>query len=62
MPDPKIVSGEKPAVLMTSGYLKQEAQAGRCEDFERYLFAVPDAAPAKIIALIKRRLSDNSNA
>jgi hypothetical protein len=30
---------------MTAEYLRKEAQAGRREDFDRYLAAVPDAAP-----------------
>lgn len=40
-------AGEKLAVLMTADYLRQEAQAGRREDFDRYLSAVPDVAPAE---------------
>ncbi|TWU23696.1 toxin-antitoxin system HicB family antitoxin [Bythopirellula polymerisocia] len=40
-------AGEKLSVLMTADYLKQEAQAGRREDFDRYLSAVIDVAPAK---------------
>lgn len=40
-------AGEKLAVMLTMDYLKQEAAAGRREDFERYLAAVPDAAPAE---------------
>jgi len=35
-------AGEKLAVLLTTNYLKREAQAGRREDFDRYLSAVPD--------------------
>lgn len=35
-------AGEKLAVLLTANYLKCEAQAGRREDFDRYLSAVPD--------------------
>jgi hypothetical protein len=35
-------AGEKLAAMMTADYLRQEAQAGRREDFERYLSAVPD--------------------
>jgi hypothetical protein len=38
-------AGEKLAVMMTMDYLRREAAAGRREDFERYLAAVPDAAP-----------------
>ena len=38
-------AGEKLAVFMTMDYLHREAAAGRREDFEKYLAAVPDAAP-----------------
>jgi hypothetical protein len=38
-------AGEKLAVVLTTDYLKREAAAGRREDFDRYLAAVPDAAP-----------------
>jgi hypothetical protein len=37
-------AGEKLAVVLTMGYLKREAAAGRRQDFERYLAAVPDVA------------------
>ena len=37
-------AGEKLAVVLTMGYLRHEAAAGRREDFERYLAAVPDAS------------------
>lgn len=40
-------AGEKLAVVLTTDYLKREAAAGRREDFDRYLAAVPDAAPAE---------------
>lgn len=36
-------AGEKLAVVLTTNYLRQEAAAGRREDFDRYLAAVPDA-------------------
>lgn len=39
--------GEKLAVMLTMDYLKREAAAGRREDFEKYLAAVPDAPPQK---------------
>ena len=39
-------AGEKLAAVMTADYMRQEAQAGRREDFDRYLSAVPDVAPA----------------
>ena len=39
-------AGEKLAVVMTMGYLQREAAAGRREDFEKYLSAVPDMPPA----------------
>ena len=38
-------AGEKLAVMMTIDYLKREAAAGRREDFDRYLEAVPDVVP-----------------
>ena len=40
-------AGEKLATVLTMDYLRQEADAGRREDFERYLAAVPDTAPAE---------------
>ena len=39
--------GEKLAVMLTVDYLKREAAAGRREDFEKYLAAVPEAPPQK---------------
>lgn len=39
-------AGEKLAVMLTMDYLRREANAGRREDFERYLAAVPDVEPA----------------
>lgn len=39
-------AGEKLAVVMTMDYLRREADAGRREDFEKYLAAVPNAPPA----------------
>jgi hypothetical protein len=38
-------AGEKLAVVLTTAYLKREAAAGRREDFDRYLAAVPDGEP-----------------
>ncbi len=38
-------AGEKLAVMLTVDYLRREADAGRREDFERYLAAVPDVPP-----------------
>jgi predicted transcriptional regulator len=38
-------AGEKLAVMLTMNYLRREAAAGRREDFERYLAAVPDVPP-----------------
>ena len=38
-------AGEKLAVVLTMDYLCREAAAGRREDFEKYLAAVPDAPP-----------------
>lgn len=40
-------AGEKLAAMMTMDYLRREAAAGRREEFEKYLGAVPDAPPAK---------------
>ncbi|MBI2925272.1 MAG: toxin-antitoxin system HicB family antitoxin [Verrucomicrobia bacterium] len=40
-------AGEKLAVMLTMDYLKHEAAAGRREGFERYLAAVPAAAPSE---------------
>jgi hypothetical protein len=37
--------GEKLAVVLTMDYLRREANAGRREDFEKYLASVPDVAP-----------------
>lgn len=38
-------AGEKLAVVLTMNYLRDEAAAGRREDFEKYLAAVPAAPP-----------------
>jgi uncharacterized protein (DUF1778 family) len=38
-------AGEKLVVVLTMDYLRREAAAGRREDFEKYLAAVPDVAP-----------------
>jgi predicted transcriptional regulator len=38
-------AGEKLAVVLTMNYLRREAAAGRRDDFEKYLAAVPDVAP-----------------
>jgi len=38
-------ASEKMAVITTIDYLKQEAAAGRREDFEQFLSAVPAAPP-----------------
>lgn len=38
-------AGEKLAVVSNADYLRAKAAAGRREDFDRYLFAVPDASP-----------------
>lgn len=38
-------AGEKLAVVLTMDYLREEAAAGRREDFERYLASVPDVEP-----------------
>ena len=38
-------AGEKLAVVLTMDNLRREADAGRREDFEKYLAAVPNVAP-----------------
>ncbi len=38
-------ASEKLAVIRTVEYLRREAEAGRWEDFGRYLTAVPPALP-----------------
>jgi hypothetical protein len=38
-------AAEKLAVVLTMDYLRREAAAGRREDFEKYLAAVPNVAP-----------------
>jgi Arc/MetJ-type ribon-helix-helix transcriptional regulator len=38
-------AAEKMAALRTLDYLRREAAAGRREDFERFLGAVPDQEP-----------------
>ena len=38
-------ASEKLAVVMTMDYLRREAAAGRREDFDRYLKAVPEIVP-----------------
>jgi hypothetical protein len=38
-------AGEKLAAILTMDYLRREAKAGRREDFERYLEAVPNVPP-----------------
>ena len=38
-------AGEKLAVMLTLDYLRREAAAGRREDFEKFLAAVPDVQP-----------------
>lgn len=40
-------AGEKLAVVQTMEYLRREAAAGRREDFEKYLAAVPHATPSE---------------
>jgi hypothetical protein len=39
-------AGEKLAAVMTMDYLRREAEAGRREDFEKYLASVPDVPAA----------------
>jgi hypothetical protein len=38
-------AGEKLAVVLTADYLRSEAEAGRREEFDRYLASVPDVPP-----------------
>ena len=40
-------AGEKLATGLTMDYLRREAAAGRREDFEKYLAAVPDVTSAE---------------
>ena len=40
-------AGEKLAVMLTMDFLRREAAAGRREDFDTYLGAVPDVVPAE---------------
>ncbi len=40
-------AGEKLAVVLTMDYLRREANAGRREDFEKYLAAIPDVPPVE---------------
>ena len=40
-------AGEKLAVVVTLDYLRREASAGRREDFDRYLAAVPNVPPPR---------------
>lgn len=40
-------AGEKLAAITTMDYLRREAAAGRREDFEKYLTALPDVSPVK---------------
>jgi predicted transcriptional regulator len=48
-------AGEKLAIVMTMDYLRREAAAGRREDFEKYLAAVPDALPSPAMSCERRR-------
>ena len=38
-------AGEKLAVVLTMDYLRRESDAGRRDDFEKYLVAIPDVSP-----------------
>ena len=38
-------AGEKLAVVLTTDYMRREADQGRRSDFEHYLSAIPDIAP-----------------
>jgi hypothetical protein len=38
-------AGEKLAVMATMDYLRREAAAGKREDFDKFLAAVPDVPP-----------------
>jgi len=46
-------AGEKLAAILTMDYLRREAGAGRREDFDRYLAAVPDVVPPESDRLVK---------
>jgi hypothetical protein len=39
-------ASEKLAVVLTMDYLRREAEAGRREDFDKYLASVPNVPPA----------------
>ena len=41
-------AGEKLAAMLTMDYLRNEAQAGRRQDFDRYLAAVPNVPPSEL--------------
>ena len=38
-------AGEKLAVMLTMDHLRREAAAGRRQDFDKYLAAVPNVSP-----------------
>jgi len=40
-------AGEKLAVVLTMDYLRREADAGRRQDFDKYLASVPNVPPAE---------------
>ena len=40
-------ASEKMAVVLTVDYLRREAQAGRREDFEKYLAAIPNVVASE---------------
>jgi hypothetical protein len=54
-------AAEKMAALRTLAYLRNEAAAGRREDFDRFLAAVPDAEPAETDRLPKSASSLRSS-
>jgi hypothetical protein len=43
-------AGEKLAVVLTMDYLRREASAGRREDFDKYLAAMPDGRRRRMIS------------
>jgi hypothetical protein len=40
-------AGEKLACVLTMDYLRREADAGRRDDFEKYLASIPNVPPAE---------------
>jgi len=54
-----IAAAEKLAAVLTVDHLRREAAAGRREDFEKYLAAVPDVAPPEDDRIERRAVPRN---